>query len=445
MVEKRLAQILAEHAPRRTNGKTAAAETQVTTKNILLAGFRVLDKKLGYRIQNPENLNETHIRELVRHWYYVQEKAPKTMQNQLSRFRVFAGWIKKPGLVKNIEYYLPEVPTEKLKVTVAATRSKSWAGNGIDTAEKFVEADAVDWRFGLMLRIELAMNMRRKEVVHCVPWKDDRGTHLFVSEGKGGKQRFIPVTTHEQRETLDYVKARMKKSERLGWLTTVGGEKATIEYSLRRYNKMMERIGITKAIAGVTGHGLRHQYTENLSMQAGFVPPVLGASVHIDEDDLTNKIIQISENLGHHRLSVYASYGGRLSQLRNGQKVTDAEMQLIIDTALLVLAEKDGLKGYPKERTEDVVTLVIRLSEKRLELSPAAAHALWSCHSRRYAFDWVRPTAEVVPAMLVAAKEIIKSYGATAKASNSVPPPDGIPNNPNCSGSGTLPSDRPAN
>lgn len=445
MVEKKLAQILAEHAPRRTNGKIASEETQTTTKNILLAGFRVLGKKLGYKIQNPENLNETHIRALVRHWYYVQEKAPKTMQNQLSRFRVFAGWIKKPGLVKNIEYYLPEVPPEKLKVTVAATKSKSWAGNGIDAMEKFLEADAVDWRFGLMLRIELAMNMRRKEVLHCVPGKDDRGAHLFVTEGKGGKQRFIPITTEEQRQTLDYVKARVKKSERLGWRTTVGGENATIEYSLRRYNKMMARIGITKAIAGVTGHGLRHQYTENLSMQAGFVPPVLGASVHIDQEDLTIRILQISENLGHHRLSVYASYGGRLSQLRNGQQVTDTEMQLIIDTALLVVAEKDGLKGYPKERTEDVVTLVIRLSEKGLELSPAAAHALWSFHSRRYAFDWVRPNAEVVPAMLVAAKEIIKSYGALANASNSAPTPDRIPNAPTFDGSGAPPADSMAN
>ena len=62
----------------------------------------------------------------------MPEFAPKTMQVALSHLRIFAGWVGKKNMVKDIHHYLPDVPREKLKVRTVAKRSKSWSENGID-------------------------------------------------------------------------------------------------------------------------------------------------------------------------------------------------------------------------------------------------------------------------------------------------------------------------
>jgi integrase len=409
---KRLTDLLSKHAPTRVNGKVASMETQETTRDILFACFRRLEK-LGYMMNNPENMGEKHVRALVRHWYFEENKSNKTMQNQLSRLRVYTGWIGKPGLVRGITYYLPEVPPEKLKVQTATRKSKAWISAGIDVQEKIRQADGLDWRFGCMIRIAIAFGLRREELVHCRPHLADRGSHLHVLNGKGGQPRYVPIDTPERRAALDFVKARLKGDEYLGWPYTVRGKHATKEYSITRYNKLMAQIEITKKASGVTGHGARAQYVENISLEAGFVPTVLGGTVHIDEDQLKIKILQISENLGHHRKSVYAAYAGKLSALRSGL-LNPEDHQLLIDSALLVLIDQ-GLSIIGKERMNDVMAVVANLATVGIQITPACAHALWVAHSRRHAVDWVAPTREILPALLAAAKLIVITFASAPK------------------------------
>lgn len=407
MWKKKVAELLAKHAAKRVNGKVASMETQETTRDILFANFRKLDT-MGLRINNPENLSEKHIRALVRYWYYEEKKANKTMQNQLSRLRVFGEWIGKPGLVRSLAYYLPEVPPETLKVKNATDKSKAWTSVGIDLQDLIRQADTLDWRFGCMLRISIAFGLRREELVHCRPHRADRGYYLLVVDGKGGQSRPVPIDTPERRAALDYVKSRLKGDQFLGWPTTVRGKEGSKEYALGRYNKLMIRLGLTKKDAGVTGHGGRAQYVENISLEAGFVPTVLGGTVHISKDQLDIKIIQISENLGHHRRSVYAAYAGKLSALRSGLLSAD-DHELMIDSALLVLVDQ-GLSSIEKDRMEDVMSVVANLSTVGIQITPACAHALWGAHSRRYAVDWVKPASEILPAILAASRHIVTTY-----------------------------------
>src|SRR5476651_2349168 len=151
---------------------------------------------------------------------------------------------------------------------------------GIDIAEKIHEADAIDFRFGLMLRMMLTFGLRRKEVVHNRPWKADRGDKLSIypGEAKGGRPRDILFDTQEQRIVLDYVKNHVNKNESLGWATNSRGEKATLQFNIGKYNRLMAKIGITKLKDGATGHGLRAQYAENSALIAGMIPATLGGT-----------------------------------------------------------------------------------------------------------------------------------------------------------------------
>lgn len=76
----------------------------------------------------------------------------------------------KGEMVKSAPHYLPDVPKKELKVKTVAEKSKSWAANGVDVLGKVIEADAMDRRFGMMLRMALAYGLRAREVIELCPW-----------------------------------------------------------------------------------------------------------------------------------------------------------------------------------------------------------------------------------------------------------------------------------
>lgn len=105
-------------------------------------------------------------------------------------------------MVKDAAFYLPDVPREDLRVKTNAESSKSWAANGIDIAEKVRDADGLDWRFGLMLRLAVAFGLRRMDVVQCVPWKVDRGDKFAVKKTKGGRGMFVLTPKFSERSSM---------------------------------------------------------------------------------------------------------------------------------------------------------------------------------------------------------------------------------------------------
>jgi len=300
------------------------------------------------------------------------------------------------------------VDKEKLKVSKVARQSKAWSEKGVDIIQKIQEADALDWKFGLMIRMMLAFGLRRKEVTRTRPWKADHGDKLviYLGEAKGGRPRDIYLDNPEQRAVLDYVKSQLKKSERLGWETDRSGKPASLEYSMRRYNDYMARIGITKLRDGVTGHGLRAQYAENSALIAQMIPPTLGGTRgQMDRGDLDVKRAQISEQLGHSRISVTASYYGSFGREVKAEDVNRCKIN--IEAGLRVLLA-DVLPPVAPERMSDCLQLVGELSALGIEITPKQVQYLWKQHSARHAVPWVRPRAGSAEAIEVEAMRLIE-------------------------------------
>lgn len=395
----KLNKLLAKHASTRVNGSVASDRTIAAAGESLKASFTRLIK-LGYRLQDPENLAEKHIEALCKDWYKEGFK-PKTIQGNLSHLRIFCRWIGKGDMVKDAAHYLPDVPKDQLRVKTAAEFSKSWAANGIDVMEKVQEADALDRRFGLMLRMAVAFGLRRMEVIQCVPWKVDRGDKFAAYKTKGGRPRDIYIDTVEQRKILDEVKSLVKKNERLGWLTRADGSKASLEYSLDKWNKMLAKIGITRACSSCTGHGLRAQYAENAALIANLIPPTLGGSGgQMPREDLDLKRVQVSELLGHSRKSVTSAYYGSFG--RDDTPDSADRTKLAVDAGARAITI-DKLKDVPQDRVDDCMRLAAELVRVNAYVDVRAVHAFWEHHSSRHCTPWLAPGAHNVAALEAAA------------------------------------------
>ena len=391
--------ILAKHARTRVNGSVASDRTSEAARDSLHSSFARL-VKLGFRLQNPENLGEKHIQALCDFWHGNEYK-PKTIQGNLSQLRIFCRWIGKGEMVKDAAHYLPDVPREELRVKTIAEKSKSWTANGIDVAEKVREADAIDWRFGVMLRMVVAFGLRRMEVIQCVPWKVDRVNKFAAYKTKGGRPRDIYIDTNEQRKVLDHVKALLKPNERMGWLTQCDGSKASLKYSLSKWNKMLAKIGITKQASNCTGHGLRAQYAENAALIADMIPPTLGGSGgQMPREALDVKRVQVSELLGHSRKSVTGAYYGTFGR-DNGPDAPDRTKDAIAAAIPLIPAEK--LKSVPQDRMNDCIRLTAELMTASAFVEPSVTQALWEHHSSRHCTDWLVPGVHNIAALEAAA------------------------------------------
>ena len=409
MWKKRVNEIMELACSRRVDGKVASERTQTLTKEVVCAAIRLLHE-LGYRIQDPKNLGERHVDVLVKHWWYCKHKKIKTIQNELSRLRVFCSMLGKPGMVGAVEKYLPEVDPKFLKVRTAAQVSKAWSGHGVDMTAKFHEVDERDQRLGLMLRMELAFGLRREEVLKCNPHLQDFGHYLqvFPGMGKGGRWRNIPIASVAQRALLDYVKERVSKSHALGWQYSESGQVATLEQNIRRYENLMAALGFTKADIGVTGHGLRAQFAENHALLLGLVPSTLGG----DSGQMANADIgvvkgKVAQALGHNRPSVMSAYIGSLKSPL-GHQIDDPDQQAI-QKALRVLDEV-GLPEVPAARVDDCLVIRDEMQRAGVDLNVQQVHVLWAKHARRHGVEWMPPHGEIAVALGISAAAVMNKF-----------------------------------
>lgn len=402
-----------ESGQRRLNGRVASERTKALTGEVVCAAVKRL-YELGYKIQDVKNINERHIEVLVKDAWHVKKKKIKTIQNELSRLRIFMGMLGKQGTVKKIEKYLHDVDPKLLRVSNVARQSKSWSANGIDIVKKFREIDNRDWRLGLMLRLELAFGLRREEVLKCDPHAQDFGHYfqVFPGQGKGGRWRNIPVLSKPQRETLDYVKSKVPKNSPLGWKVTESGETADLKKNFRRYENLMSALGLTKKDAGVTGHGLRAQFAENHALLLGIIPPTLGgAPTHLQSDEIKHKRTRLAQALGHNRPSITNAYLGSFGA---SKKIENTQRMATLKFAANLM-KSQVFEQVSIDRMRDCFLMQDLLAAVEILFSHEEIHHLWCLSSRRHGVEWIKPQGEIGLQLEAEAINFIKNSSFTTE------------------------------
>jgi hypothetical protein len=231
---------------------------------------------------------------------------------------------------------------------------------------------------------------------------------VFPAEAKGGRPRDIPIQTEFQRKVLQLVQSHIGKTKAMAWETMSDGRTASFDQKVAKYKNSMAEIGFTKAEMGVTGHGLRAQYAENMALLEGFVPPTLGGSKdQLPPENLDVKRVQVSEALGHSRLEITSAYYGSMRSATPA--ISSQELAELVQNAAARLTQGSIKMPLDVEIHADCIAIMQELILHHIYLNPLQIYALWRSHSSRMAAEWVKPQGGIKQAIEAAARQVLKA------------------------------------
>ncbi len=296
--------------------KTVSHKTRLERAQFLRRFFRDLKAKAGFHtVPDPRNLGQRHVHAMVQVWQR-ERLAPATIQTYLSFLRGLASWLGKPGFVRPPARY--GLSLEEYERHEYAQRDKSWSARGVDVETVLAQVAQFDARIAASMRLMDALALRRKESVmfrpyeHVVPFEqtglplESRKADEYVwIKGKGGRVRWVPLETDGQRAAVALARSLVRSLD-----AHMGDPALNLKRNLRRLDYALEKFGITKRQAGVTGHGLRHGNLNTLYEDVAGVPsPVRGGgSVAADVDRAAR--LAVSERAGHARMRAAGAYIG---------------------------------------------------------------------------------------------------------------------------------------
>lgn len=302
-----------------TKHKGVSFKTMHDRQRFLASFFRELRRNTRFCNLDPRQLANRHVEAMVERWI-ERGLATATIHNYLSFLRTFAGWIGKPGMVREPQYYVG-AESEHAHRTQVATTDRSWTARNVDIAAKIAEIAAIDPWVGLQVELCSEFGMRGKEARHFRPHgavipreaADPRdaaafpecGTFVRVSHGtKGGRPRDVPLATESQRALLARVTAAVAPG------MYVGRPGMTSLQAQSRFYYVIRKCGISKNELGVVAHGLRHQHVNDaFEVDAGGPSPVRGADARPERDEIARQ--RAARALGHNRLKVTSCYLGQ--------------------------------------------------------------------------------------------------------------------------------------
>ena len=168
-----------------------------------------------------------------------------------------------------------------------------------------------------------ALALRRKESVmfrpyeHVVPFEqtglpvESRKADEYVwIKGKGGRVRWVPLETDGQRAAVALARSLVASRD-----AHMGDPALNLKRNLRRLDYALEKFGITKRQAGVTGHGLRHGNLNDLYESITGLPSPVRGGEHGDMDWKAERAarLEVSARAGHSRIRASTAYIGRVA------------------------------------------------------------------------------------------------------------------------------------
>lgn len=297
----------------RKNGKVTSEGTFRAHMSVAKNFCRTIHRA-GFLIESVDNLGQKHIDAVFDVWVGKGLKN-KTLQNQKSIIKSIFGRMNKPNLAKyveGIESRYEENLKDGFRVKTVAETSKSHRGAGVDIEKLMTDAIAEDGRFGGMLLIEYYFGLRKKEALLVHPHEAIKNGFLGIRENiaKGGRPRIVPIVDgalgEEQLKAIKYAQSQCEKGESLSW------PGKTLKESERRYYYLCEKIGLTKKLSGMTGHGLRAGFAENMMLIDKILPPVLGGTKEMSKREIRQiSKARTSQSMGHNRVNVTHAYYGQ--------------------------------------------------------------------------------------------------------------------------------------
>jgi integrase len=285
--------------------RSVGVKTRRERRVFLRAALRRLCE-LGFCPSGIDRLKSKHIRALCRDME-DRRLAAATIATGASHLSALCKGIGKPELTANVTGYFlnPRV----LVRSGVARRDKSLEGAGIDFADIYQRALAIDARVACMLELCHVLGLRSQEAWLFRPHAAIQSGIICVYWGaKGGRKRQLPFApTDEHRALIEKAKSFVLTEPE----SMIPRGVSLLEWK-SRWQRVMTKIGLTRGQLGVTPHSLRHSmlcryYTE----VSGHEPPVRGGTLHETDPHADRAARDLTADpAGHCRRSVTSAYIG---------------------------------------------------------------------------------------------------------------------------------------
>lgn len=256
----------------RVSLKSASLKTQERRMYTVCRSLMEL-REQGFKLESPYSLRHKHVSALVDRWI-VAGQTGGTIENKLSHLKAFCQWMGKHDLIRPLGDYTDR-EAHGLVRSYVTTIDKSWEAKGIDAAAVIETIAQDDPYVAIQLQLQAAFGLRVEE-----SWSLKIGTALknldtlrVVDGTKGGRKREVPI------------RLRLQVLERAASLVDpVSGSTTPAAYSMKRwrnrYNAVLRKHGVYKKGLGVTSHGLRHGWAQQMYEESAGVPaPVKGGAM----------------------------------------------------------------------------------------------------------------------------------------------------------------------
>jgi integrase len=250
-------------------------------------------REAGFRQMQARSLKGKHVQVLLERWK-AEGLSAGTLKNRVAHLRWWAEKVGKAGLI----------PAGN---TVLAIPKRQFVTNEDKSRRLGSELDRVtDPYVRASLLLQEAFGLRREEAIKFRPSYADRTSHILLkgSWTKGGRERMVPITSPEQL-------AALQEAHRVAGAGSLIPAHKTYIQQRCTYEGQCKAVGLSRT------HGLRHLFAQQLYEElTGWKSPAAGgpvASMLTQPMRVMDAIARqtISEQLGHERPQIAATYLGR--------------------------------------------------------------------------------------------------------------------------------------
>jgi integrase/recombinase XerC len=247
--------------------------SEATVKGYLadLRGFETWFEQTNGEELGPQGVTPTDVREYRQYLVMVQQHKANTVNRRLAALSAFMTWAKITGQVDTN-------PTE----FVRGVPQVSGGPHYLDRREQFALQRALEkdlqiarlrypkrWvsrqRDGSMVTFLLHTGLRLNEALKLrigdLEISERKGT-VIVRQGKGGKQRIVPLNGDARKAVQDWLAVRPQDGSDFIWIAVENEQAGSL--SGRSVQRVMHRIGQDAGLKRLTPHVLRHTFGKNL-------------------------------------------------------------------------------------------------------------------------------------------------------------------------------------
>jgi len=254
----------------------------------------------GHFIQKLGSFGERHVRVLVQLW---EKKgiAIGTIENRVAFLRTLTEWIGKFGMIKKTSTY--SIDPGSFIRTLITTDDKTWSGNGIDILDLIERVRLQDKIVALQLELMWAFGFRVEEAFLFAPVKGlnsalDKLIIKIEKGTKGGRLRLLDLDDVVQLDVLFRA-----GDEATGDSRSMIPRTYTLEGWRNHFYYILKKCGVRKDTAngglGITSHGLRHEFLNQLFEHITGMPSPVKGGAGYDPENYMLALQIIVERAGH--------------------------------------------------------------------------------------------------------------------------------------------------